>query len=155
MKKAAWSKSTKRLSAVHGHPGRGGPRRSGTGLGKLAYHSGRGKSSPAGRNFRPGRVKAAPSAPRSAADGALVLALTRRVKLAHTAAGGTPVDNFQESQPGRNPAPGPRGARGGPARGSREARPTKRGAKPLQVGGGRGPLLDTRTLFRQGAQSHE
>lgn len=48
IRKAAWLK-TKRLFAVHGHPLRSGPRRSGTGLASTMYHGRAGMSSPPGK----------------------------------------------------------------------------------------------------------
>ena len=52
------NQKVERLLAVHGHPARGGPRRSGTGPGIPTYHDGPGMSRPTGQISRTGRVKA-------------------------------------------------------------------------------------------------
>ena len=104
-KKAAWSKFDQAAFCRPRTPREGRPpkeRKRATP--KQHTTAGRACQAPAGRNKRSGRVKAGPSAASAPMLRRLARrreALTRPVKWSLTAAGGTPVYNFQDCEPGR------------------------------------------------------
>ena len=97
MKKAAWSIRPSGFFAVHGHPARGGPQRSGTGTVIPTYHGWPEMSSPPGKfpapdGSRPGASIA--SAPTLRAQPPPEGSLDAGGIMGETAAGKTPPTRF-------------------------------------------------------------